>query len=397
MDSTQRTRPKGGGSPVGLVVFIILTVVFAGLSYWGFAKYTEAQQEVITATAEQERAERDRAAARSELANFQDVAGAETPDALADVISTTLGKSRELGFGSEAQDTATDALQVALRAMEGQRDAIEKLSSDMADLSAQVRTVTQQRDAAAATYEEELANLQDDIRRLNTQVADLTADTRAQLQREIDQRTALQEEYFTAQDDWRDSEMRYILHVAELQERVRRLSGEGAIFEEADGIVASIDHMHNKVTIDIGGRAGVRPGMRFVIFTRDARGHVVQKGVVEVLDTTPDVSMAAIVAVAPDQAIGRGDYVYNLAGPDPRLFVFAGEPQNYTISEWTSFIRANGGEVVGEVQRGDKVADYLIMGRFDEDDPVVVTQVRAARDFGLTILTEERLKEAMGL
>lgn len=397
MDSTQRTRPRGGGSPVGLVIFIILTVVFAVLSYWGFAKYKEADQAAKTAVTSQEQAQKQMTAAQADLQDLKEAAGAESPAALKNFVETTLGKTREVGFGSEAQETAADALTVAVKAIEAQRDANSKLSSDVADLTAQVKAIEGQRLAAATAYEEEISSLQSDITAFNKQIENLKADFRAQLQKEIEERNRLQTEYYTAQDKWRDQELTYRLHVAELQDKIRGLSGEGVIFGKADAVVTKIDRMHDKVAVDIGSTGGAKPGMRFVIYAYNAAGEVVQKGVVEILDTTPDVSIAQIVSTVPDQAIGKGDFAYNLAGPEKRLFVFAGAPEDYTLAEWTNFIRANGGEIVEEVQKGDQVADYLIMGQFEEDDPNVVRQVRAARDFGLTIITEERLKEAMGL
>jgi len=397
MDSTQRTRPRGVGSPVGLVIFIILTVVFALTSYWGFAKYKEAEQARNTAVSQKEKAERDLEAAREELEALQAAAGAPSPAALSKFVATALEKTREAGFGSEAQNTATDAMQAAVKAIEAQRDAIDKLSASVADLTAQVKSLSEQKTAASTAYEEEIANLQDQIDSLHKQVDNVKAESMARLQQEIERYNRLQNEYYNAQDNWRDLEMKYILHVAELQEKIRNLSGEGAIFEEADGIVTEVNHLHRKATIDVGSEGGAKPGMRFVIYARDAAGGVIQKGVVEVLDTTPEVSVTEIISTSPDQAIGKGDFAYNLAGPEKRLFVFAGRPQYYTLQEWQNFIRANGGEVVAEVQEGDQVADYLIIGKFEEDDPTVVRQMQAARDFGLTIITEERLKEAMGL
>lgn len=397
MDSTQRTRPRGGGSPVGLVIFIILTVVFAVLSYWGFAKYKEADQTAKTAITKQEQAQKQMTTAQDDLRALKEAAGAESPLALANFAETTLNKTRQVGFGSEAQNTAADALQIAVKAVEAQRDANSKLSSDVADLTAQAKALENQRQAAATAYEEEIDSLQGDIATLNKQIENANADFRAQLQKEIEERNRLQIEYYTAQDKWRDQELTYRLHVAGLQEKIRGLSGEGAIFGKADAVVTELDRLHDKVTIDIGSTGGAKPGMRFVIYARTAGGEVVQKGVVEILDTTADVAIAQIVGTVPDQAIGKGDHAYNLAGPEKRLFVFAGVPEDYTLQEWTNFIRANGGDLVGEVQKGDQVADYLIMGRFEEDDVNVVRQVQMARDFGLTIMSEERLKEAMGL
>lgn len=397
MDSTQRTRPRGGGSPVGLVIFIIATVVLAATTFWGFQKYKESELNASTAIKNQDKAEKDKDKADKALAALQAAAGAQTPEVLQGFVEDALSKTQELGFGSEAQETATDAMQISVKALEAERDAIEKLTTDNAGLVASVKALGGEKDAAETAYKEEIDNLQAEIDGLSKQMADAKADLKAQIQKEIDDRGRLQNEYFIAQDTYRDHKLTYMLHIAELQQRVRELSGEGAIFEKPDGMITKVDFLNRKATLDIGTSNGIKPGMRFVVFTRDASGGIVQKGVVEVLDAKTKVAIAQILSVRDDQAIGRGDLVYNLAGPQKRVFVFAGKPQEYTPDEWRNFIRANGGDVALEVQKGDQVADYLIICKFDEADQQAGDLVRAARDFGLTIISEKELEEAMGL
>ncbi len=137
--------------------------------------------------------------------------------------------------------------------------------------------------------------------------------------------------------------------------------------------------------------------MRFIAFTWGANHEPIRKGVVEVVRTEPKVSVARIIATQSDQAIGKGDLVYNLAGPKPKLFVFVGEPQLYTLAQWTNIIRANGGEVVAQVEKGGQVADYLVYAHYDEQNAEANAAIKEARDFGVKMLSEDALKDLMAL
>lgn len=397
MDSTQRTRPRSGGSPVGLVIFIILTVILAVLSYWGFAKYKEADTQRLQAIAKQTAAENNLAKIAAEKKAFADASGVQSGEMLKSFVKTMLDKTNEVGFGSEAQQNAKDAVDVAVKALGALKDENAKLQASVTDLTAKIKAIEEQRKASDTAYGEELAKKIAEIASLNKKIDETKAQWQAKLDKEIATRRAVTDEYYTAQDQWKDAEMKYILHVAELKDKLSELTGEGAVLGKADGVVLKVDHRDKWTTIDIGSTAGVKAGMRFVVYTKDVSGNPMQKGVLEVLKTEPEVSVCQILSTKAGQAVGKGDYIYNLAGPEKRLFVFAGKPQIYTTQEWTNFIRANGGDVVEEVQNGDQVADYLIMGTFEKADRRVADKVRAARDFGLTILTEKKLQEVMGL
>ncbi len=397
MDSTQRTRPRGGGSPVALVVFIILTVILAVLSYWGFAEYKTADRVAKEAIANEEKAKRDLKTANSDLEALQAAAGAQTPEALNQYVETALNKTKSLGVGSEAQLTAAEALRMSVGVMEALRAAVTKLAIDNNDLMTQLESLGKQKSASDAAYEEEVARLQSEITALNKQIDDVKADMTAKLDKAIKEREDAKTEYYQALEAWRDREDDYILKVAELQYRIRGLTGETAVVERADGTILDINQITKKVSIDIGSDRGVKPGMRFVIFTMDARDRPVHKGTMEILSVEPTVSVAQVLSVRADQAVGKGDSIYNLAGPEKQLFVFAGAPERYSIDQWTNFIRANGGEVVTDVRLGDQVADYLIMCVFSADDPRVADLIRDAQDFNLKIIKETDLVEAMGL
>jgi len=138
--------------------------------------------------------------------------------------------------------------------------------------------------------------------------------------------------------------------------------------------------------------------MRFVAFAKDAKGQPLKKGVVEIVRVSDRTSAGRIVAQEKDMKIGRDDYVYNLAGPKQKLFVFAGTPKEYTMAEWTNYIRANGGEIMEEVRSGDQVADYLVLCTFDEQkDTKAIQLINDAREFGLQMMKEAQLKSDMGL
>jgi len=399
MDSTQRARPRGAGSPVGLVIFIILTVVFAVAAYIGFAKYQEELEARRTADSKLSSAEGRVEDLTEQLGALRDAAGAQSPGQLTETARMTLEKTLSQGFGSQAQETASDAMLTAIDAIQELASQRNELVARNQDLSGQVQQLEKQLEATQSTYEEELAEKHAEIQGLQQKIEDVRANLESTIATLREEQQALRNEYGNARDDWIHQERDYIVQIAELKYNLREATGEGAVFEEADARIISIDRMSNKVTVDIGSDAGARPGMRFLVFAKDPSGKVTRKGVVEIIKTAPEISVAQILpgTVKPDTAIGRDDYVYNLAGPEEKLFVFVGEPQEYSLAEWKDFIRANGGAVVDQVRKADQVADYLILGKFEESNAGAIEMIRQARDFGLTIMEEKELKDNMGL
>jgi|GEM_PF-5777743 len=398
MDSTQRTKPRTGGSPVGLVVFIILTAAFAVLAYWAFAKYQSAAEDLKKTKASLTAADQQRTKVGEVNAAFQKVTGVDTPDSLKGFIKNVLDATKAEGYGQGAQDNAKDALNTALNAVTQLKQALDSLNKNYAAEVAAHNSLKEAKEASDATYKKELDDRAAEIQDLEKKMADEKSALEARIYEEISQREADRETYYTMQDEWTAREAKYLVHVVELQQRLREVSGEGAVLEKESGEVTQVDIRNQLATMNIGSSSGVKAGMRFVAFTKDTAGNPVKKGVIEIVRVEDKVSVGRIVSVEADMAVGKGDYVYNLAGPTKKLFVFAGTPQLYTIDQWRNIIRANGGDIAEQVRTGDQLADYLIVGQFDEQqDRKAVQMIYDARDFGLKIMKEEALKSAMGL
>jgi len=398
MDSTQRTRPRSGGSPVGLVIFIILTVVFAVLAYWAFAKYQQADQAARDTATKLDASEKNLAAAMEKDKLFQKIAGVSAPDGLKADIKNALEATQAAGIGTANENSsAADALKAVPNTISTLKNIQGGLEADVNTKDAQIKSLTEQKKASEAAYEADLAAKIAEIQALQKKMADEVARLQGRIDEETAQRESVRDIYYTERDQWNQDRSKMLLHIEDLQEKLRRLNGEGAIIERADATITAYDQQNKLVTLNIGADKGVRPQMHFVVFTWDAKKNPVTKGVVEIVRVMPKVSVAQILSVEQDQAVGKGDAVYNLAGPQKKLFVFAGKPTIYTIQQWTTFIRANGGEVVNDVQRGDVVADFLITGEYDPADPMVVQLIKDARDFGVKIMKEGSLKEYMGL
>jgi len=398
MDSTQRTRPRTGGSPIGLVVFIILTVVFAALAYWSFAKYQSVDGELakvkVTLTAS------DQAKLKVQDANvaFTKVTGVDAPDSLKPFIKDALDAAKAEGHGEGAQETAKDTLDATRSAITEMRIALNSANASLAQALAQARNTDEQKKSGDVAYEKALADRRAEIEGLNKKLAGERADHQVETENEREKYSRLFEVYGTDHDSWRAREIKGILHVAALQQKLRELSGEGAILEEANGYITEMNLRDNLATVNIGANAGVRPGMRFVAFSKDAKGAPIKKGVVEVVRATDNVSVGRVIFLEQGMVVGKNDFIYNLAGPRKKTFVFAGTPKLYTIEQWTNVIRANAGDVVEDVRKGDQVADYLILGEFDEEKDAKAKQlIFDARDFGLKIVKEADLKNAMGM
>lgn len=397
MDSTQRTRPRTGGSPVGLVIFIILAVVLAATTYWGFAKNSQTQRALDSKNLELAGA-KDRAKKTNDtLTVLKAAVGIDSVDNLKPVVTETLATVKAEGFGADSDETAVSVLNAS-------RDAVAKLTDERNTLQVSLSTekalrtsLAEQKAVEQKKYEDALAKAAEQQTVTQKTLDDEKARLQAAIDKEVADREALREQYFASQDEYRQKEMNSALYVAQLQQKIRELSGEGLVLGQASGYVTNIDQGNKRVTINIGSSAGVKSGMRYVVFSRDGGGKAQKKGVVEVVTPNNGVSLAQIVQVEPNVAIGKGDQVYNLAGPKTKLFVFAGTPREYSLEQWTNYIRASGGEVAAQVQKGDQVADYLILGQFDEQDPETAKAVIDARDFGLKIVKESDLKKLMGL
>jgi hypothetical protein len=398
MDSTQRTRPRTGGSQVGLVVFIIMTVVFAVLSYWMFANWRLELDLKKKAETDKKTAETLQKKAADKAVAFETVTGVDSPDALAEFIANALKAAEAEGFGSGAQPTAKDALTTSLYAMNQQKIALDSLNTSLATEQSERKNLDGQIKASDEQNKKSLAEISAELQQVQKTMEDEKARLQAEIEKEIAVRETLRDQYYHAQDEWNAAKVKYALHILELQTKLRELSGEGTVLAEASGRITSIDLRNALVSVDIGSSAGVKPGMRFVAFAKNAKGQPLKKGVVEIVRVADRTSVARIIAQEADMKIGRDDSVYNLAGPKQKLFVFAGTPKEYTVAQWTNYIRVNGGEMMDEVRQGDKVADYLVLCTFDETkDTKAIQQINDAKDYGLVMMKESQLKSDMGL
>jgi len=398
MDSTQRTRPRTGGSPVGLVVFIILTVVFAVLSYWSFASYQS--QIAATKTAEDARKveESSKRKAQDVIAAFQKVTGAEAADGLKEHTKNLLEAAKSEGFGAADQESTKDALTTGLYALNQQKIHLDTLTSDLSAEQAARKNVGEQKEAQAATYRKEIDEKSAAIQDLQKTLEDQRATMQARIDKEVAEREKLRDQYYTDQDDWRVRFAKSAVKILELQTKLRELSGEDVVLGQASGQIADIDVRSGLVTVNIGANAGVKAGMRLVAFSKDAAGNPVKKGVVEVVKVTEKASAGRVVAEEKGMKVGRNDYVYNLAGPRKKMFVFAGTTKEYPIEMWRNFIEANGGEVVEEVRKGSQVADYLVLCMYDDQKDTKAAQlINEAREFSVKMVKEADLKNLMGL
>ncbi len=152
MDSTQRTRPRTGGSPVGLVIFIILAAVFAVLAYWGYAKYQQAQTEIAGVNAKLNTA--NTSVTRLEGVNraFTQATGVPAADALKPYLDSALAAAQTQNIGADVTVDARNALDSATKAVTSLTQTVESQQQQIATLDSQVKTLTEQNAASAATY-----------------------------------------------------------------------------------------------------------------------------------------------------------------------------------------------------------------------------------------------------
>lgn len=233
-----------------------------------------------------------------------------------------------------------------------------------------------------------MRSFQNDQQRVLTEAADLQARFEAD-------REALMLELDRFARERREVEARHNLDFSTLAIARLRLDAEIRElldlrlewFEECDAFaeVMRVD-LENRFLIIGRGRAdGVKPGVRFEVFTT-VGGKYQVKGMVEVVELGDHIAKCRILEqVDPRRlAIHRGDQVGNpvFSPQRPKVFVLAGEFKRYNRSDLEQFINNLGGVVRSEVGPG---VDFLVAG--DRSEGV---QDRA-REFRLQAMHEDTL------
>ncbi len=188
-----------------------------------------------------------------------------------------------------------------------------------------------------------------------------------------------------AQRQKRDDFSRRATKIGQQEDRIRELLElelRWMTEVEPDGSILELGVEHGFVVIDIGKADKVFPGLILAAFQYQS-GHYLEKGMLEIIDVRSQIATCRVLKENDPRhyPIAQGDHVGNpvFDSHRPKVFVLAGDFENYNKEDLESFIRATGGEVREKLSPG---VDFLVAGKRSErlQDNAREYQVQAMRE-----------------
>jgi hypothetical protein len=309
----------------------------------------------------------------------------------------------------------SDALLTALATLHELYLAADQRAGDqtqrVADLQAEVRSLTEQLRGARSEFETEVASLGQRVGSVEDEKATALAQKNEQLQglqetldaRERELQRLKREGSVVVRE--KDVEIiRLETQIAMLQRQIQDLKPStfepNAILTKADGRILRAVPGSDVVYIDLGEADGLRLGTRFEVYsqTREARKELLGKTAVEVV-TLMDGTAECRVVRPPSRPIIEGDVIVNIAyerDRKPRFLIegtfdldYDGQPDpEGGVDLVANLIRQWGGEVVAEL---DESVDFVVLGISPEHwvygDNVLISDV---------VREQIRLRETQG-
>jgi len=154
---------------------------------------------------------------------------------------------------------------------------------------------------------------------------------------------------------------------------------------DPDGEVLETGVDKGFVVVDIGKANKVFPGLIFADFQYE-KGRYHEKGMLEVIEVETHIATCRVIAEydARHYPIAKSDKVGNPVFDEksPKVFVLAGEFENYNKADLEEFIRKTGGVVRDKLSPG---VDFLVAGNRSDK------QQDNAREYQVLAMKEEQL------
>jgi hypothetical protein len=274
--------------------------------------------------------------------------------------------------------------------------ALSNLHEDATKLRDQVAALTAELEATRQAKQEAEDNLQTVRDEFAAQVAELQeeldqvaqdsiaqlAAKDEQLARQQAEAEAIGEALSKANVDIQASERDHGIEVYKLNEQLRKLEEENAVYKggfdpydilsKADGRVLRAIPGSDVVYIDLGERDRIKPGLTFEVFSPTAdegAGQFRGKASVEVAAVMETTAECLVTRAVRGRPIVEGDVVINIAYERSRRTKFVvrgefdlnydGQPDWDGLEKVTAIIQAWGGQVVDSV---DESTDFLVVG-----------------------------------
>ncbi len=391
MEGRPTVRPARGGVPAALILFIILTVVFGGLTYVLYTAREELNASLAEKSQELERRRRELSEKTEELNHlYTDVLDFASEEVIREVIpegksvkeyiNSLRGKLTQLESNLESFKSQLDS------AIERRDEAIEAQASTDRIRDAQV---------------EELNSKMDDLR---DEFDTMQEKYEAQVTEAVEAKEEAEKTLREKLEEWDEAERDLRLKLYVLDERIKGILAEVQVgLDEAIGVVVAevinVDRAGGFATFGIGKEDGIKRGMTFEVFRKDMDTQKIARLVVR--DVSPKTSYAQILDENSTRPVIKGDFVRSFfygRKDVQQKFVLTGkfpEKLSYTRSELEGIIEKWGGEVSDEVDLG---VNYLIVGQItdDLDDPenrAAQVKIVDAKSLGISVMTLDRFIE----
>jgi NAD-dependent DNA ligase len=327
---------------------------------------------------------------------FREVTGSVSPDKVREEMKPLLDELKELGESETAPSLMAyveilrkrHALEISgLRnQISAANERVEQLNSLVESVKAQVAekdTAIARRDAEIAQLRQQhladIARKDQESARLRTDLAEARSAAQRRERELLETIKQREHEIITLRDRIQK----------EQEEKVTVATTADPKSETPDGKVLRVDAVSG-VVLNIGRKEGVRPGMKFDVYTIRGDGTRIKRGAVEVKTVFPIISRAILVdGDSPVGVINEGDVILNPAFHPGRAKIFVAD----TVFDATkrAMLREALARYGGVLE--DRVTirtDYLITGAQRGD------HYAEAEKLGIPVISENDLNAFLG-
>ena len=434
---------EGQGLQIAVIIFALLSIVFAVGCYAFYASGQTAGKERDAAKAEVQRLNEEKLAMDYELKACKYVLGMEgdetsvgeaegrlaTPPApIKDMLATFKADMEmiEPYKDDKAKNYRTMGA-ILLNALNRKQSSITDSNTQtnkaLADLKsneardlARITTAEQARDTANTALNTEKTNYANSIATIKTEIAAVKTDVDTSIKETSTKVESLEKQIAGLNNQVSEND-RTIL---DLKEKRKALESErDTLFEAPDGRIAWVNQRQRLVWVDVGRADGLMRQTTFSVFDHDVNGvtNAVPKARIEVVRLTDDhMAEARILEDSAANPILKGDAIHTPSwSPGQRIhFAIAGKMdidgdkfEDYDTVK--NIITLNGGVIDAELRpNGTRIGNltvntrYLVLGDPPDDTatPTALQEYTKMRDevtkYGTDIISVEKLLTQMG-
>ena len=354
------THRNEGAVSVVLIICVLLTIIFAGTTYW---MYTES---------EKYRGERDEA---------RETTGKQESEIIAKNLEIQR-LNKELTDKSKQNIILTEDRDSQIRLHETAKRRAEEFKRDIENLQQQHRKQLTSKDKYVEELRTERDDLKNKISNLEAQLRDTIDDLNKKIEKVEESKNAMEK---VNKDELNQKNSR----IAQLEDRVNQLIRRQARQLEniaPDGEVLHADNEKKLIVINLGSKEHIKPGYHFEIFQIRGGGKYVSKGLIEVKEVQEKISLCYLnILLNVNDPVIPGDHIGSPIYDkyEKKRFYVAGDFKKYQAEDVKKLIIESGGIVVDAI---DLYTDFVVLGEKGTEPAK-----KAAIGFGVIMMNENQL------